>query len=75
MIRSSTGRKEISIEALKRDIELWKEIFIRIAYEKKFLKIEGFAEVIQPSWKIVNTVLCENWFSYIPSHIMETKIH
>ena len=49
MIRSSTGRKEISIEALKKEIELGKEIYIRIAYEKKFLKIEGYAEVIQPS--------------------------
>jgi len=73
MIRSSTGRKEISIEALKQDIELWKEIFVRCAYQKKFLKIDWFAEIVQHSWKIVETVLCEDWFSYRPFDIMEVN--
>jgi general stress protein 26 len=49
MIRSSTGRKEISIEALKKDIEDGKEITVRFVYAKKFLKIDGLAEIVQPS--------------------------
>lgn len=73
MIRSSTGRKEISIEALKKDIEDGKEITVRFVYAKKFLKIDGLAEIVQPSWKKVDTILCEDWFSYRPYDIMEIK--
>ena len=40
MMRSSKNRKDISIDALKKDIEEAKEIFVRIAYHKKFLKID-----------------------------------
>ena len=73
MIRSSTGRKEIYIEALKKDIEIWKEIFARFVYQKKFLKIDWFVDILQPSWKIIETILCEDWFSYRPFDIMEIK--
>jgi hypothetical protein len=74
MIRSSNGRKELHLESIKKAIEEWKEIYVRFVYQKKFLKIEWFTEIVDSKWKNIDALLCDDWFSYRLFDIIESKI-